>query len=191
MLQVSEEPVQFDAHVFHCTLPWLGSRLMVIGFHAKGPFVLEKEDTDSLLCMGFPLPGSGQTLPRAIPGPESEPSTCLQSEEAGVQGPQTQILTFGFHHTEVEEPHMHAVLQSKRLQMLDEIIATDGYDDMNLASDIRRGFDLVRTSPVPNVLPGKVSPASLHPDDVCDAATRANEELQTSLGSSGDHATDV
>jgi len=257
ILQVSEGPVQFDAHGFHCTLPWLGSRIVAIGFTPKNLSFLKKDDTDLLLSLGFPLPGSRQSLPRAIPEPGPESSACLQSEDVDAPGPQTQVLTFGVYHTEaefvraavqaghpkslvdalpehlescvdllakapphaviqkrkqwldkwmaraaqigvsqepsweVEDPHMREVLQSKRLQLLDEIIATEGYDDVNLASDIRRGFDLVGTSPVSNVLPGKVSPASLHPDDVSDAAPRANEALRTSLSSSGDHATDV
>ena len=74
------------------------------------------------------------------------------------------------------------VLCKKRLQLLDEIIAAEGYEDVNLARDMWAGFDLVGTSPVSNVLPGKVTPASLHPDDLCAAAPRANEALKASLG---------
>ena len=69
--------------------------------------------------------------------------------------------------------------------MLDEIIASEGYEDANLARDIRAGFDLVGTSPVSNILPGKVTPATLHPDDLRAASARANEALKTTLGSSG------
>ena len=85
----------------------------------------------------------------------------------------------------ISDPHVHKVLRQKRLQLLDEIIASEGYEDTNLAHDIRAGFDLVGTSPVSNILPGKVTPATLHPDDLRAASARANEALKTTLGSSG------
>ena len=257
VLQVSKGPVQFDAHSFHCTLPWLGSRIVLIGFTPKNVLLMKQEDTDFLLSLGFPLPGAEPSALQSVLPPVPEPDSLSQCNGPGAQNQQTQILTFGVYHTEcefvraavkaghprslvdalpehldscvdllakapphaviqrrkqwldkwtaraaqiglspdpswgLEDAHMHKVLQSKRLQLLDEIIATEGYDDVNLARDIREGFDLVGTSPVSNVLPGKVTPASLHPDDVCNAASRANEALQASLGSSGDHATDV
>ena len=257
VLQVSKGPVQFDAHSFHCTLPWLGSRIVLIGFTPKNVSLMKQEDTDFLLSLGFPLPGAEPSVLQSVLPPVPEPDSLSQCNGPGAQNQQTQILTFGVYHTEcefvraavkaghprslvdalpehldscvdllakapphaviqrrkqwldkwtaraaqiglspdpswgLEDAHMHKVLQSKRLQLLDEIIATEGYDDVNLARDIREGFDLVGTSPVSNVLPGKVTPASLHPDDVCNAASRANEALQASLGSSGDHATDV
>ena len=257
VLQVSKGPVQFDAHSFHCTLPWLGSRIVLIGFTPKNVSLMKQEDTDFLLSLGFPLPGAEPSALQSVLPPVPEPDSLSQCNGPGAQNQQTQILTFGVYHTEcefvraavkaghprslvdalpehldscvdllakapphaviqrrkqwldkwtaraaqiglspdpswgLEDAHMHKVLQSKRLQLLDEIIATEGYDDVNLARDIREGFDLVGTSPVSNVLPGKVTPASLHPDDVCNAASRANEALQASLGSSGDHATDV
>ena len=257
VMQVSKGPVQFDAHSFHCTLPWLGSRIVLIGFTPKNVLLMKQEDTDFLLSLGFPLPGAEPSVPQSVLPPVPEPDSLSQCNGPGAQNQQTQILTFGVYHTEcefvraavkaghprslvdalpehldfcvdllakapphaviqrrkqwldkwtaraaqigmspdpswgLEDAHMHKVLQSKRLQLLDEIIATEGYDDVNLARDIREGFDLVGTSPVSNVLPGKVTPASLHPDDVCNAASRANEALQASLGSSGDHAADV
>ncbi|CAE7940064.1 unnamed protein product, partial [Symbiodinium necroappetens] len=43
---------------------------------------------------------------------------------------------------EVADPHMAAVMSCKRLQLLDEIIAAEGYGDTNLAADMRAGFDL-------------------------------------------------
>ena len=87
---------------------------------------------------------------------------------------------------EIDDPHMRHVLSKKHLQLLDEIIAAEGYEDVNLARDIQSGLDLVGKSPVSNVLPGKVTPATLHPDDLIAAASRSNEAVQTSLGSSGD-----
>ena len=63
------------------------------------------------------------------------------------------------------------------------LIPVEGCEDVNLAWDMWAGFNLVGTSSVSNVPPGKVTPASLHPDDLCaGAAPRANEALKTSLG---------
>ncbi|CAE7225449.1 RE2 [Symbiodinium sp. CCMP2592] len=257
VLQVCEGPVHFDAHRFHCTLPWLGSRIVLIGFTPRNLSSLKQSDTRLLLDLGFPLPGHNPPILPAIAAPQVDGADTPQVELAEERDRELCTLTFGVYHTEsefvraavkaghpramvdslpahldscidlvskappsaiverrkqwldkwtaraaeigvrpdpiweVEDPHMREVLRSKRLQLLDEIIASEGYEDVSLASDIRSGFDLVGTSPVSNVLPGKVSPASLHPDDVSAAAGRANEALQMSLGSSGDHATDL
>ncbi|CAE6929570.1 unnamed protein product [Symbiodinium sp. CCMP2592] len=257
VLQVCEGPVHFDAHRFHCTLPWLGSRIVLIGFTPRNLSSLKQSDTRLLLHLGFPLPGHNPPILPAIAAPQVDGADTPQVELAEERDRELCTLTFGVYHTEsefvraavkaghpkamvdslpahlescidlvskappsaiverrkqwldkwtaraakigvrpdpiweVEDPHMREVLRSKRLQLLDEIIASEGYEDVSLASDIRSGFDLVGTSPVSNVLPGKVSPASLHPDDVSAAAGRANEALRMSLGSSGDHATDL
>ena len=86
----------------------------------------------------------------------------------------------------IADPAMAKILDQKRLQLLDEIISEEGYDDVSLARDIRNGFDLVGVVPTSGILPGKVVPASLHPDDLCAGAARANEALRTCLGSCGD-----
>ena len=44
--------------------------------------------------------------------------------------------------------------------------------------------------PTSGILPGKVVPASLHPDDLCAGASCANEALRTCLGSCGDEQLD-
>ena len=85
---------------------------------------------------------------------------------------------------------MSKILTQKRLQLLDEIISEEGCDDVSLAKDIKDGFDLVGVVPTSGILPGKVVPASLHPDDLCAGASRANEALKTSLGSCGDDELD-
>ncbi|CAE7217665.1 ubiad1 [Symbiodinium sp. CCMP2592] len=283
VLQVCDNP-----HCFHCTLPWEGSRVVLIGFTPNRVGSLKKDDVRVLRDLGFPLPGhptpvscatttcppdhqteSGETDPVAMPVqptlvtcsaatcPPDQP--CKSGDTEPVAGPvqQTHHATFGvpFDESEfvraavraghpssslsslpdhlescvdmlakapphavvdkrrrwldkwttraceierdpdpswdIDDPHMKRVLCKKRLQLLDEIIAAEGYDDVNLARDIWSGFDLVGTSPVSNVLPGKVTPASLHPDDLCAAAPRANEALKVSLGSSGDREKDI
>ncbi|CAE7298793.1 unnamed protein product [Symbiodinium sp. CCMP2592] len=232
VLQVCEGPVHFDAHRFHCTLPWLGSRIVLIGFTPRNLSSLKQSDTRLLLDLGFPLPGHSPPILPAIAAPQVDRADNPQVELAEARDREMCTLTFGVYHTEsefvraavkaghpkamvdslpahlescidlvskappsaiverrkqwldkwtaraaeigvrpdpiweVEDSHMREVLRSKRLQLLDEIIASEGYEDVSLASDIRSGFDLVGTSPVSNVLPGKVSPASLHPDDV-------------------------
>ena len=90
----------------------------------------------------------------------------------------------------IDDPAMYKILTQKRLQLLDEIISEEGYDDVSLARDIKDGFDLVGVAPTSGILPGKVVPASLHPDDLCAGASRANEALKTSLGSCGDDELD-
>ena len=86
----------------------------------------------------------------------------------------------------IVDPAMAKILDQKRLQLLDEIISEEGYDDISLARDIRDGFDLVGVVPTSGILPGKVVPASLHPADLRASAPRANEALKTCLGSCGD-----
>ena len=86
----------------------------------------------------------------------------------------------------IVDPAMAKILDQKRLQLLDEIISEEGYDDISLARDIRDGFDLVGVVPTSGILPGKVVPASLHPNDLRASAPRANEALKTCLGSCGD-----
>ncbi|CAE7626849.1 unnamed protein product [Symbiodinium sp. CCMP2592] len=258
VLQVCDNPVEFDAHCFHCTLPWEGSRVVLIGFTPNRVASLKKDDVRVLRDLGFPLPGHPVPVNCATAAcPHDQP--CKSGETEPVTGPvqQTQHATFGvpFDESEfvraavraghpssslsslpdhlescvdmlakapphavvdkrrrwldkwttraceierdpdpswdIDDPHMKRVLCKKRLQLLDEIIAAEGYDDVNLARDIWSGFDLVGTSPVSNVLPGKVTPASLHPDDLCAAAPRANEALKVSLGSSGDREKDI
>ncbi|CAE7833327.1 ubiad1 [Symbiodinium sp. CCMP2592] len=92
---------------------------------------------------------------------------------------------------DIPDPHMAAVMSCKRLQLLDEIIAAEGYGDINLASDLRAGFDLVGRAPESNVLPGKITPATMHPDDLVSTTVRAREALKLSLGSSGDAEQDL
>ena len=90
----------------------------------------------------------------------------------------------------IGDPAMAKILDQKRLQLLDEIISEEGYEDVSLAKDIKDGFDLVGVVPTSGILPGKVVPASLHPDDLCASAPRANEALKTCLGSCGDEQLD-
>ena len=252
VLPVCDGAIQFDAHCFHCTLPWVGSRVVLIGFTPAHLNKLKPEERQVLLDLGFPLPGSLPEVSQVVTPECDEPSRKRARQDSGDQdGPQPRVVTFGVPHTESEfvraainaghprsvvsslpphldscvdqlarapphevikkrqrwlgkwtaraaeigadpdpewgisDPHMHSVLRQKRLQLLDEIIASEGYEDTNLARDIRAGFDLVGTSPVSNILPGKVSPATLHPDDLRAASARANEALKTTLGSSG------
>ena len=241
VLQVCDGPVEFDAHEYHCILPWEGSRVVLIGFTPNRVASLKDAEMKVLRDLGFPLPGQ----PTGIVCQPDAP--CLdQPCKGGSQDlaetskqPPTSV-TFGVPFSESEfvraavdaghpkslvsalpehiescvemlarvrrrwldkwttraaeiakapdsswdisDSYMRHVLCKKRLQLLDEIIAAEGYEDVNLARDMWAGFDLVGTSPVSNVLPGKVTPASLHPDDLCAAAPRANEALKASLG---------
>ena len=91
----------------------------------------------------------------------------------------------------VSDKAMARVLCKKRLQLLHEIIAEEGYPDGDLAHDIHKGFDLVGRCPTSGVLPGKLVPATLRAEDVQACAPRVQAALKASLGSSGDHATDL
>ena len=92
---------------------------------------------------------------------------------------------------EVADRAMARVLSKKRLQLLHEVIAEEGYPDTELARDIHKGFDLVGRCPTSGVLPGKLVPATLRAEDVQACARRVQSALKASLGSSGDHQTDV
>ena len=52
-LDVSKGPVAFDAHSLHCTLPWSGSRVVLIGFCPDKLDNLPAGDVDYLLELGF------------------------------------------------------------------------------------------------------------------------------------------
>ena len=58
VLQVCDGAIQFDAHRFHCTLPWVGSRVVLIGFTPAHLHKLQPEEKRVLLDLGFPRPGS-------------------------------------------------------------------------------------------------------------------------------------
>ncbi|CAE7203407.1 unnamed protein product [Symbiodinium sp. CCMP2592] len=228
VLQVCDNPVEFDAHCFHCTLPWEGSRVVLIGFTPNRVGSLKEDDVRVLRDLGFLSfawpPYAGLLCNNDVPpgSPDREwgnwhPSSSLSSLPDHLESCVDMLAKAPPHAVvdkrrswldkwtkraceidrdpdpswDIDDPHMKRVLCKKRLQLLDEIIAAEGYDDVNLARDIWAGFDLVGTSPVSNVLPGKVTPASLHPDDLCAAAPRANEALKVSLGSSGDREKDI
>ena len=86
----------------------------------------------------------------------------------------------------IQDPAMRAILGRKRLQLLDEILLSEGYGDCTLARDMHHGFDLVGVAPPSGVLPGKVTPASLEPEALSANACRANDALRASLRSCGD-----
>ncbi|CAE7654078.1 unnamed protein product [Symbiodinium sp. CCMP2592] len=238
VLQVCEGPVHFDAHRFHCTMPWLGSRIVLIGFTPRNLSSLKQGDTRLLLDLGFPLPGHSPSILPAIAPPQVEMANNPRVGLAEERDREKCTVTFGVYHTEsefvraavtaghpkamvdslpahlvscidllakappsaivqrrkrwldkwtaraaeigvrpdpvweVEDPRMREVLRSKRLQLLDEIIASEGYEDVNLASDIRSGKDIACVERAAWESP-------------------ANEALRMSLGSSGDHATDL
>ena len=92
---------------------------------------------------------------------------------------------------EIKDKAMAGVLCKKRLQLLHEIIEAENYPDKDLAKDIWRGFNLVGRCPTSGVLPGKLVPATLLAEDLQGCARKVQDALRTSLGSSGDHATDV
>ena len=91
---------------------------------------------------------------------------------------------------EISDPAMSTIMQKKRLQLLDEIVQTEGYGDTSLAANMRDGFDLVGTAPTSGVLPGKVVPASMDPESLSMNAARANEALRTAVSSCGDNGLD-
>ena len=86
----------------------------------------------------------------------------------------------------IEDKSMRRILSGKRLQLLREIIQEEGYGDVTLARDIQHGFDLVGRTPESNVLPGKLSPATLTAADLEACAPKVQQALKRSLGSSGD-----
>ena len=77
-------------------------------------------------------------------------------------------------------------MSRKRLQLLDEIIRTEGYGDVLLPRDMLKGFDLTGRVPTSGVLPGKISPATMHADDLMMHSGRNREAVRESLGPSGD-----
>ena len=69
------------------------------------------------------------------------------------------------------------IMSCKRLQLLDEIIRTEGYGDVLLPRDMLKGFDLTGRVPTSGVLPGKISPAAMHADDLMMHSGRNREEF--------------
>ena len=89
-------------------------------------------------------------------------------------------------HWSVEGEHRRKIMSRKRLQLLDEIIRTEGYEDVLLPRDMLKGFDLTGRVPTSGVLPGKISPATMHADDLMMHSGRNREAVRESLGPSGD-----
>ena len=89
-------------------------------------------------------------------------------------------------HWSVEGEHRRKIMSRKRLQLLDEIIRTEGYGDVLLPRDMLKGFDLTGRVPTSGVLPGKISPATMHADDLMMHSERNREAIRESLGSSSD-----
>ncbi|CAE7223179.1 unnamed protein product [Symbiodinium sp. CCMP2592] len=85
VLQVSDNPVEFDAHRFHCTVPWEGSRVVLIGFTPNRIASLKKEDVSVLCDLGFPLPGHPEPIACATTTcPRVQP--CKSRETESVVG---------------------------------------------------------------------------------------------------------
>eukprot|EP00434_Breviolum_minutum_P016189 symbB.v1.2.014265.t1/scaffold1033.1/size247163/3 len=78
------------------------------------------------------------------------------------------------------------ILESKRLLLMKHIIEHEGYDDISLADDLISGFSLVGDVPKSNVLPPRMSPASMSTHDLQSNSQRANKALRFMTRSSGD-----
>lgn len=82
------------------------------------------------------------------------------------------------------------ILDSKRLLLMKHIIEQEGYEDTSLADDLMTGFSLVGDVPRSNVLPQKMTPASMSTQDLKSNSQRANKALRFMTRSSGDSELD-
>ena len=175
-----------------------GDRAIVDGEHAFGVYYSEAEFVREAVCMGHP-----RSLCGALPYHIADAVAALSSKPRHeVRARRNQWLSRWTRRAAeiqanpdprwmVHDKAMARVLCKKRLQLLHEIIVEEGYPDRELACDIHKGFDLVGRCPTSNVLPGKLVPATLRAEDVQACAPRVQSALKASLGSSGDHATDL
>ena len=82
------------------------------------------------------------------------------------------------------------ILDSKRLLLMKHIIEQEGYEDTSLADDLMTGFSLVGDVPKSNVLPQKMTPASMSTQDLQSNSQRANKALRFMTRSIGDSELD-
>ena len=82
--------------------------------------------------------------------------------------------------------HCRAVLGRKNLTLFHEMLEAAGYDDLDLCSDIRRGFDLMGDLKGPASFPRKVSYAALRPEQVRAVARDTRRAIVLSAQSSRD-----
>ena len=82
------------------------------------------------------------------------------------------------------------ILDSKRLLLMKHIIEQEGYEDTSLADELMTGFSLVGDVPKSNVLPQKMTPASMSTQDLQSNSQRANKALRFMTRSSGDSELD-
>ena len=165
---------------------------------AFGVYYSEREFVREASCLGHP-----RSLCGSLPGHIAEAVDCLAKHShhevltrrhrwlAKWTKRASEINAKPDPRWEIKDKAMAGILCKKRLQLLHEIIEAENYPDKDLAKDIWHGFDLVGRCPTSGVMPGKLVPATLLAEDLQACARKVQDALRTSLGSSGDHATDV
>ena len=84
VLNLAQGPVSFDSHKWHCTMPWVGERRLLVGFTVKGYSDFPLTLVQSLQAAAFALPSTSQlmfscTNPRL-------PTLCCWSSSRGSVG---------------------------------------------------------------------------------------------------------
>ena len=78
LLPVNEKPVVFDAwRLRHCTMPWKGTRLILVGFSVARSHSLSAHDKQILSAVGVCLPPSAHSTCTA---PKAQPVSCQEMD---------------------------------------------------------------------------------------------------------------
>ena len=83
-------------------------------------------------------------------------------------------------------PHCKEILKSKNMPLFSEMLASVGYKDSALASEICAGFDLLGPIPSSGVLPSKTTVATLTKEDVRQAASLNRKIALDAMSRCGD-----
>ena len=81
IISLASGPVSFDAHQWHCTQPWHGDRVVLVGFTVKGSYLLPPDMVSTLEGLGFALPGN--STGESTAGPLHPPRFPVFLELAG------------------------------------------------------------------------------------------------------------
>ena len=82
---------------------------------------------------------------------------------------------------------MRSIMSAKRIALLERILQDEGYPDIGLVQDLKRGFDLVGELPTAGgMLPAKLVPATMAVGELAPNASRARAAMRTASASCGD-----
>ena len=180
LVDVASGPCGFDSSRCHRTMPWQGSRLVLVGYHIRDRHKLSSRDVLVLQEVGYPIrvtsshtKASGLHRQRrevCVIGAPSTPTEFVARAVAAGHPRDLQRITSEVVQAAVnanfilppyevarqrveviKKQHLQQLLSNKRLLLMREILTELGYPDVEVVSDIERGFPLCGWMPATGV----------------------------------------